>query len=126
MGAIAVHCLVAGPRMSVSGIPTPLPACPPSATIRPSGSATAPLQDMPHPLCGTGVNTPVVGFHNWAVVPPFDGGPSQERTSPVRVISKCTATIFQLNGAVQVPTTAGSLVLETVKVAGAEVVMLPD
>src|SRR5262245_23579816 len=104
MGAIAVHCLVAGSKMSVSGIPTPLPACPPSASIRPSGNATAPLQNISDPLFCIGVNTPVVGFHNWAVVPPFDGGPSQERTSPVRVISKCTATIFQLNGAVQVPT----------------------
>src|SRR3954447_2191821 len=125
MEATGVQSFVTGSKMSALRTPTPQSACPPNAKIRPSGSATAALQNILVTLLGTEVKFPVLGFQRSADVPPFDGGPSQERTFPSRVTTILIATIGQLNGAVHEPTNAGSFVLSTVTVTGEDVVRLP-
>jgi hypothetical protein len=73
-------------------------------------------------LFGIGLNAPVLGFHSCAEVPPFEGGPSQDITSPVRVTTILIATIGQLNGAVQAPLIDELLPLLTVTLTKVDVV----
>jgi hypothetical protein len=77
-------------------------------------------------LFGTAVKVPLPGLHNCAEVPPFEGGPSQESTSPVRVTTRLIATMGQLKGVLQEPIRAGLLVFDTVTVTVDDVVCLPD
>src|SRR5882672_6488998 len=112
--------------MSAFASPTPKSLCPPIANTRPSDRTTAALQNILVRLFGIEVNRPVVGLQSRAEVPPFDGGPSQDMTSPARVTTMLIATMGQLNGALQAPTKAGSVVfVTTVTLTGEEVVRLP-
>src|SRR3982751_3800642 len=108
--------------MSLFVSPTPKSLCPPMASTRPSDKTTAALQNMLVKLFGIAVNVPDVGLHSSAEVPPLDGAPSQDMTSPLRVTTILMATIGHENGAVHTPTNEGSFVLETVTDTAEEVV----